>query len=76
MFVVAHNGTNYAIPAKKLPWKGRHGDATDVSLRTHDVHGDYVAFYVTCNARSREPGRCYCVHYFVRDGYVQYFTVN
>ena len=75
-FVVTHADNSYTIPAKSLPRKGQHSSAASVEQRTHAVHGDYLAFNVTCNARSREPGRCYCVYYFVRDGYVQYFTVN
>jgi len=75
-FVFTHEGRSYSIAAKHLPWKGKHGDATDACLRTHAQYGDYIAFYVTCNAQSPEAGRCYCVCYFVRDRHVEYFTVN
>ena len=75
-FTVTHNNNSYSIAKRKLPWRGQHGDATDVVLRDSNKWGQYIAFYVTCNNKSPEPGRCYCVHYYINDGEVSYFTVN
>lgn len=76
MFVFTHNDVSYSVPTKHLPWRGKHGEATNIAAHKHDVYGDYICFNVTSDKRSPEAGRRYSVQYFVRDGYTQYNTVN